>query len=223
MPIVTFTWQRNRLFDEQSCQAIFDIVSEAKMATVTAVDNAERVRYRPTPLNTVEAQKLINRKLRYSPAVAMKHMEKLYNLGYLSYPRTETTRYNPTINLFEIVANLKSNKEFGGYAARILSKELWAGPRNGKHDDKAHPPIHPVKNAVKAKLTDDEWKVYDILTRHFLASISKDAELFETTVTVEMSDEVFHAKGTSVKALNWLEVFPWEKQVENELPPFEIG
>ena len=109
-------------------------------------------------------------------------MEKLYNKGFLSYPRTETTRYNPTINLFKIVSSLKNNNDFGNYAERVANKELWAGPMKGKHDDKAHPPIHPVKNADRSQLSNDEWRIYDLLTRHFLASISKDAELAETNV-----------------------------------------
>lgn len=64
-------------------------------------------KFKPFPLNTVEAQKLISKKLRISPEQAMNHMEKLYNKGFLSYPRTETTQYNPTINLRKIVADLE--------------------------------------------------------------------------------------------------------------------
>ena len=79
----------------------------------------------------------------------MKHMEKLYNQGYLSYPRTETTRYNKTMNLMNIVQKLTANEDFGDFASKVASREQWAGAKNGKHDDKAHPPIHPVKNANK--------------------------------------------------------------------------
>jgi DNA topoisomerase III len=62
---------------------------------------------RPVPLNTVEAQKLISRKLKISPEQAMQIMEKLYNKGFLSYPRTETNKFNPTINLRRIVSSLE--------------------------------------------------------------------------------------------------------------------
>ena len=76
------------------------MVQEAEEAKVFSVAKYPKTKYRPFPLNTVEATKLISRKLRISSSQAMLHMEKLYNKGYLSYPRTETTRYNPTINLF---------------------------------------------------------------------------------------------------------------------------
>jgi DNA topoisomerase-3 len=64
----------------------------------------------------VEATKLISRKLRISPEQAMTIMEKLYNKGFLSYPRTETTKYNPTINLKKIVSGLQQSQAFGDFA-----------------------------------------------------------------------------------------------------------
>ena len=147
--VANFLWQRNRVFDKFSCLILFEMVQEAENAKVLSVSKNKKIRHRPFPLNTVEAQKLISRKLRISPEQAMQHMEKLYNKGFLSYPRTETTRYNPTINLFQIVSSLANNSTFGGYAGRVANRELWAGPKHGKHDDKAHPPIHPVKNAER--------------------------------------------------------------------------
>ena len=76
---------------------------------------------------------------------------------------------------------------------------MWAGPKPGKHDDKSHPPIHPVKNCERSQVSPDEWRIYDLLSRHFLATISKDADLAETTVNVTMGGEYFHAKGTFVE------------------------
>jgi DNA topoisomerase-3 len=121
----------------------------------------------------------------------MSIMEKLYNKGYLSYPRTETTKFNPTINLRKIVSSLEHSTEYGEFARKVGSGELWGGPKNGKLDDKAHPPIHPVKNAKREELLSDEWKIYELLTRHFLATISKDAVGSETTIMAEMGGEDF--------------------------------
>jgi DNA topoisomerase-3 len=98
------------------------------------------------PLNTVEAQKLISTKLKISPAKCMEIMESLYNKGFISYPRTETNIYNPTIDLKAITRELVHFDEF---VPRLLNfdEKLWVGPRKGNKDDKAHPPIHPVKLA----------------------------------------------------------------------------
>lgn len=89
-----FTWARTRTFDEVECKAIFDRCKkelEKGEAKVVKVITKEIQKLKPLPLNTVEATKLISNKLKIGPEVSMAVMEKLYNMGYLSYPRTETT------------------------------------------------------------------------------------------------------------------------------------
>lgn len=75
-----------------------------------------------------------------------------------------------------------------------LQQGGFTPPRRGKNNDKAHPPIHPT--AHKANLAGDEKKVYDYITRRFLASCSKDAEGFETTVEVTYGGEEFYVTGS---------------------------
>jgi len=186
-----FLWSRNHLFDKHCSLVFYEMCQEAGVAIIKTVVKKPKLKYRPQPLNTVEAQKLISRKLRISPEQAMSIMEKLYNKGYLSYPRTETTKFNPTINLRKIVSSLEHSSEYGEYAKKVGSGEMWGGPKNGKLDDKAHPPIHPVKNADRNQLDANEWKIYELLTRHFLATISKDAVGSETTIQAEMGGEEF--------------------------------
>jgi DNA topoisomerase III len=120
-----FTWARGHLFDKHVVLALYERVEDARVARVTNVNKKPKTKFRPQPLNTVEATKLISRKLRISPEQAMTIMEKLYNRGFLSYPRTETTKYNPTINLKNIVGNLKQSQAFGNFAERVHNGEMW--------------------------------------------------------------------------------------------------
>ncbi len=66
-------------------------------------------------------------------------------------------------------------------------------PRRGKKNDKAHPPIHPTAHV--ANLAGDEKKVYEYITRRFLACCSKDALGWETTIEVECGAEEFYVTG----------------------------
>ncbi len=143
----------------------------------------------------------------------MSLMEKLYNRGFLSYPRTETTQFNPAINLKNIVVDLEANQSYGAFAKRISSGEMWFAPRKGGHDDGKHPPIHPVRNANKEQLSESEWKVYELLARHFLACISKDAVGTKTTVAVYVGEEEFKCRGIQIEQFNWQEVFAYDKWV----------
>ena len=96
---------------------------DARFAQVLNVSKKSTRKTRPQPLNTIEAQKLISRKLKISPARSMEIMESLYNKGFLSYPRTETNRYNKTITLKEIVEKLAHSNSWGQHANQILSGE----------------------------------------------------------------------------------------------------
>lgn len=66
-------------------------------------------------------------------------------------------------------------------------------PRNGKKNDKAHPPIHPTAHVNN--LAGDDKKVYDLVVRRFLACCSKNARGLETTVEIDIAGESFTAKG----------------------------
>jgi DNA topoisomerase-3 len=61
-------------------------------------------KFKPYPLATITLQKLGTQKLRMSSDQVMDHAEKLYQKGILSYPRTETDSYPPTMNLRNLVA-----------------------------------------------------------------------------------------------------------------------
>ena len=154
----------------------------------------------------------------------MEVAEKLYNQGYISYPRTETDFFSKTIDVRGLVNVHKKHPRWGQYATS-LDKGGFQWPKQGKNDDKAHPPIHPVKAAMEEddNMTLDEWKIYELVTRHFLACCSKDASGFETIVKIEVGGEHFHAKGLQIKEQNYLEIYPYEKWIANILPQFEEG
>ena len=111
-------------------------------------------------------------------------------------------------------------------------------PRRGKHDDHAHPPIHPT--AWAGNLAGDEKRVYEYITRRFLACCSKDALGWQTTVEVKYGQEEFSTAGSccafdmhmqrahyytglTVRERNYLEVFPYDKWSDKELPQFQEG
>lgn len=72
-------------------------------------------------------------------------------------------------------------------------------PRRGKHDDHAHPPIHPT--AWAGNLVGDEKRVYEYITRRFLACCSKDALGWQTTVEVKYGEEEFSTTGKTPSML----------------------
>ncbi|KAG9045134.1 DNA topoisomerase [Tulasnella sp. UAMH 9824] len=215
-----FTWRRGRLFDFDIAVALYEYVLENAMATVTKVTKKNVKKWKPLPLTTVELQKSGSRLLRMAPKKILDVAEKLYQDGFLSYPRTETDIFDPQFDHAALIAKQVVDPAWGGFATG-LQQGGYAPPRRGKKDDHAHPPIHPTAHA--GNLTGDAKRVYEFVTRRYLACCSKDAEGFETTVDIVSGGEDFYATGLVVLARNYLDVYPYDKWGDKALPDFEEG
>mmetsp|Transcript_16990 Transcript_16990/g.26182 ORF Transcript_16990/g.26182 Transcript_16990/m.26182 type:complete len:222 (+) Transcript_16990:631-1296(+) len=143
--------------NEKAAVELANLLKDNAEVKVTKVEKKKTGKSRPLPLNTVKAQQLISRHLKFTSDYAMEYLEKLYNLGLLSYPRTETDIYHPTMDLKKITGRLVGqNTETSAYAEQILKGSMWGGPKPGKNDDKAHPPIHPLRLPKKEDLDEFE-------------------------------------------------------------------
>ena len=217
-----FHWHRVRLFDKEAAEAFLDVCLQPNgpqncvMAKVDSCRSKPKNKWRPLPMDTVELEKLGSKKLRMSARDVMNTAEKLYTSGFISYPRTETNIFPPELRLEPLIRTQTGDNRWGGFARRILDEFGGARPRKGKKSDQAHPPIHPIK--AGGGLQGNEARVYELITRHFLACCSKDAEGKETTVEVDVNGEKFTAHGLAVSHKNYLEVYIYDKWSDKELP-----
>ena len=111
----------------------------------------------------------------------------LYQQGFISYPRTETNKFPPELDLASFIEQQTANNQWGTFAQEILNRGIH--PRNGEKTDQAHPPIHPIKFAANgvALPRPGDWPVYELVVRHFLACCSRDATGQETKVQVQQT------------------------------------
>ncbi|PNS17943.1 DNA topoisomerase 3 [Sphaceloma murrayae] len=221
---VRFSWARNRLFDRMTVVVLFERCLAAKLGKVTRVQQKPASKWRPLPLTTVELQKMGSRFLRMDSQRIMTVAEKLYNRGFISYPRTETDRFDRNADLQRYIQNQTQSAVWGQYAQRLLDGD-YRFPRDGRNDDKAHPPIHPVTFVNPAALdNDDERKVLEFVVRRFLACCSEDAVGSRSEVEMLYGSETFKASGLTVLKKNYLDVYVYEKWTSTEeLPHYEVG
>lgn len=220
---VNFAWARNRLFDRISTIILYEKCLAAKKAKVTKVQERPTKKWKPLPLTTVELQKAATRLLRMSGQQAMTLAEGLYNKGFISYPRTETDRFDKGMNLKALVEKQIPDQRWG-QLAQGLANGGFKQPREGRHDDKAHPPIHPITYAAPTVLSHDEGRIYEYVVRRFLACCSEDALGAATDVELQYGEEFFSAHGVIVIQRNYIEVFVYEKWNDSaELPRFTVG
>ena len=220
---VVFNWRRNRLFDRAIVVILFERCIAAKIAKVTKVQEKPTKKWKPLPLTTVELQKMASRFLRMNSQMAMTVAEQLYNKGFISYPRTETDRFDKGMNLRALVEKQTSDNRWGAFAQNLVNGG-FNQPREGRHDDKAHPPIHPVAFVAPTALSSEEGRVYEFVARRFLACCSEDAKGQATDVEIDYGHETFHAHGVVVLERNYLDVYPYENWTNSTtLPKFRVG
>lgn len=220
---VNFNWARHRLFDRHAAVVLYERCVASRHAKVTKTQEKPAKKWKPLPLTTVELQKMATRFLQLTAQDALAVAEKLYNKGFISYPRTETDRFDKAINLQALVQKQTPSEEWGQFAQGLVDGAFRA-PRQGRNDDKAHPPIHPITYASPTVLDHNERKVYEFVVRRFLACCSEDAKGAATDVEIAYGDEVLTAHGVIVLERNYLNVYKYEKWTGTAmLPKFTIG
>lgn len=143
----------------------------------------------------------------------------------LTYPRTDS-RHLPEDYLGTVKDTLKTlGAAYARFAAEI-AKNGWVHPNkrifnNAKVSD--HFAIIPT-GAEPKHLTEPEQKIYDLVTRRFLAIFYPAAEYNVTTRITRVEKEAFKTEGKVLVTPGWLAVYGKEAQTDEEnpnLPPLE--
>ena len=220
---VNFRWARNHLFDRMVAVILFERCLEAKTAKVTKVSTKPTSKWKPLPLTTVELQKCGSRFLRMDSHRVMQLAEQLYQKGWISYPRTETDQFDRGMDLRALVHKQIQGGPWRQFAQGLLNGGFSA-PRNGRNNDKAHPPIHPVNFVDPSVLTHEEQRVHEFVVRRFLACCSQDARGSKTEISILYGIEMFSTSGLVVLERNYLDVYPYDKWTSSQdLPNFREG
>ncbi|CAK9078862.1 DNA topoisomerase 3-beta-1 (DNA topoisomerase III beta-1) [Durusdinium trenchii] len=189
-------WDREQTFDMGACKKSMSLVQEDQAkAVVTDVTQKEDRMARPQALNTVAMLKMASTRLGLGPQQALHLAERLYLDGYLTYPRTETNTYPKNFDLQGAVRAQTGHPVWGSYSNDLLSGGL-ARPREGV-DMGDHPPITPVRAATEGQLG-DAYRLYDMITRHFLATVSRDCKFQKIRVNFNINGEGFSISGRKV-------------------------
>lgn len=217
---VPFAWSRGSIFDKAYVAVIYaQLLRSPDSARITYVGTSPTSHYRPFPLTTVELQKCCSLFFKMSAKRALDAAEALYTAGFISYPRTETDRFPANMDLLSYIVKQSHDPRWGSYAQKLTNNGAFCQPRAGKHDDKAHPPIYPVKYVNVDTLKLDQQKVYEFVVRRYLACCSDDARGMKSTVKMEWEGEQFSATGIQVIARNFLDVYIYQKWQNTLLLP----
>ncbi len=210
-----------RFKDKSAAQSAYERARAAKTARVTDVAKRSRTVGAPEPFNTTSLQAAAASE-GLSPARTMRLAESLYMSGLISYPRVDNTVYPKTLDLGDTVRTLRGVPQYAGYCAELLAKgELHA--TRGKQETTDHPPIYPTGAADPDKLRADEWKLYNLIARRFLATLSGPATLQSTRVSFDVGGEPFGASGTVLAVPGFRAIYPFGLKRDEVMPACAVG
>lgn len=157
-----------------------------------------------------------------SPARAMRIAENLYMNGYTSYPRVDNTVYPSSLDLKGILKEIGKVSDFSGITNELLSKPELK-PTRGRKQTTDHPPIHPTGEADKSTLDQANWKIYELICRRFMATLS-DASVSESTrADIKCGSEELFVRGRSIIKEGWLRFYPYNRKKDEEVPKLREG
>lgn len=209
--------KEGRIWKEEKADKIIKNIT--KKATVSKVKVKKKKDNPPIPFNTTEFQRAAGA-IGVSPSLGMSVAEDLYTEGLISYPRTDNTVYPEDLNLKDILSSFSNHKELGEYAEELLKKKKIS-PTRGDKETTDHPPIHPTDIAQKDDLNDLEWKIYQLITRRFFATLADAAIKKIINLKLDSNGEVFKTRGSKYISLGWRWHYPYYKRNEKELPELE--
>ncbi|KAK8805506.1 hypothetical protein WA158_002162 [Blastocystis sp. Blastoise] len=193
---IVLNWKRGRVFDHEVAFMFSSLFQDITSLTVTSINKSTSRHPPPLPLNTVEMLRLASKVLGMGPQETMQIAERLYLNGFISYPRTESTSFPQAYDIVGNVRQQTSHPLWGTYASNLIQNGIRK-PRKGV-DAGDHPPITPTSPAGAGALSGGENRLYELICKHFLASLSQDSESERVRVTLEGGNEVFSYSYTNI-------------------------
>ncbi len=182
--------------------------------TVSAVTQKEKRRYAPPPFTTSKLQQAAYNRLRYTAKRTMGLAQRLYegvefgsegSVALITYMRTDSVRVSN--DALAQVRDLIPSR-FG--APYLPEKPNFFKSKKDAQD--AHEAIRPTDVSrtpedVRPYLSDDMFKLYQLIWQRFVASQMVPAVFDQTTVDIAAGDYTFRASGSVQKFDGYLAVY----------------
>jgi DNA topoisomerase-1 len=197
--------------------------------TVTNIEEKSQSRRPPAPFTTSTLQQEAYRKLGLGNRDTMSVAQRLYEEGYITYMRTDST------NLSNEALQAARTRIEESYGNNYLPSEPRQYASHAKNAQEAHEAIRPagteMKTADELGLDGREARLYDMIWKRTMASQMTDARLRFTTVTLDADDTTFKGTGRTVEFAGYFRAYVEgtddpEAALEDQqspLPPLQVG
>lgn len=196
-------------------------VGRAHQWKIIDVVKSEQKRVPRPPFTTSTLQQAASNRLGFSPSRTMGAAQKLYEAGFITYMRTDSTNMS-AIAQKQIIALLHKD-----YGAEYVQPRTYK--TKSKSAQEAHEAVRPSNFAKKtAGTTDDQKKLYELIWERAVSSQMSDAKIERTKIVanIEGSKETipnFVANGSRMLFPGWLSVDSRARGEDIEIPKLAAG
>lgn len=170
------------------------------------------------PLKTSTLQQIAYNRLNFSVKKTMRVAQQLYEgvsiasigtLGLITYMRTDSTRISD-----EAKSNARRyiTEKYGkDYVAHGKSGEQASKDKKAVKIQDAHEAIRPTSinlepESIKNNLTGDQFKLYQLIWKYFIASQMKSALIEKKNIKIRANEYIFEVNGSSIVFPGYLKV-----------------
>lgn len=185
-----------------------NILSEIKGKnwSVTEVEEKPVTRKPYAPFITSTLQQESNRKLGLSSRETMQVAQKLYEQGFITYMRTDST----FLSTEAINAARESILQKYGKDYLPASPRTYEG-KKAKGAQEAHEAIRPAgisfQDPDETGLTGSQFKLYDLIWKRTMASQMTDAKQKQVSAKLSVGDAIFSSSGTTIEFPGFLRAY----------------
>lgn len=216
---------------ENKVLEILDELSEGKYI-VDEIKEGSKNKYPSPPFTTSTLQQEAYKKLNFQTKRTMSVAQSLYEgvevkgygvVGLITYMRTDSVRLSAdSLNQ----ANEFVAKVYGDKYKLDIPRQYG---KNNKNIQDAHEAIRPTNveitpDIAKQTLKDDQYKLYSLIWRRFLASQMRNAVYNTMAISIKNGDYLFKLNGSQLQFDGFLKVYEVDKDDKDLiLPAFEEG
>ncbi|MCI9565240.1 MAG: type I DNA topoisomerase [Eubacterium sp.] len=192
------------------------IIEELKGSkfSVNDIKKGNRTRKAPIPFTTSTMQQEASKALNFSTQKTMRIAQQLYegvdikgrgSIGLITYLRTDSTRVSETAEA-QVKEFIEEN-----YGMDYMTKEVNAKKASKKIQD-AHEAIRPTDvtltpDKVKAQLPRDQFRLYQLIWKRFVASRMGNAVYDTFNVKIGAKDYVFNASTSKINFDGFMKIY----------------
>jgi len=206
---VDFHYEAGRFDKKESGKLLLDQVT-GKIFTITSFIKKKGKEYPPSLFDLTSLQVFCNKRFGFSANQTLQLVQALYEKKVVTYPRVDTT-YLPTDIYPKVPGILQQLSNYSQFTASILTNTIRKSKK--VFDDKKVTDHHAIiPTGVQQTLPDNEQKVYDVITRRFIAAFYPDCIVSNNTVLGEVDGVKFKATGKEILDQGWRILFPKVKK-----------